>query len=88
MPNLLCRSRLHPHDTPDPWEVFLSEMEVVVPWPALLYRIEPHYPKSGRRGRQPMPMASMLRIYCMQNWFNLSDQQMEDALYGIESNGY
>jgi IS5 family transposase len=66
-------------------EVFLSEMEGVVPWSGLLSRIEPHYPKSGRRGRQPMPLASMLRLYCMQNWFNLSDRQMEDALYEIES---
>src|SRR5665213_4217998 len=66
-------------------EVFLNEMEVVVPWPALLSRIEPHYPRSGRRGRQPMGLASMFRIYCMQNWFNLSDRQMEDALYEIES---
>jgi transposase, IS5 family len=66
-------------------EVFLGEMEVVVPWPVLLSCIEPHYPRSGRRGRQPMGLASMLRIYCMQNWFNLSDRQMEDALYEIES---
>jgi IS5 family transposase len=60
-------------------------MEVVVPWSALLFRVELHYPKSGRRGRQPMGLGSMLRIYCMQNWFNLSDRQMEDALYEIES---
>jgi transposase, IS5 family len=66
-------------------EVFLGEMEVVVPWPVLLSCIEPHYPRSGRRGRQPMGLASMFRIYCMQNWFNLSDRQMEDALYEIES---
>ena len=66
-------------------EVFLNEMEAVVPWSALLARLEPHYPKSGRRGRQPMALDSMLRIYCAQNWFNLSDRQMEDALYEIES---
>jgi IS5 family transposase len=66
-------------------EMFLSEMDVVVPWPTLLSCIEPYYPKSGRRGRQPMGLESMLRIYCMQNWFNLSDRQMEDALYEIES---
>ena len=66
-------------------EIFLSEMEAVVPWAALLQRIEPHYPRSGRRGRQPMVLGSMFRIYCMQNWFNLSDRQMEDALYEIES---
>lgn len=66
-------------------EVFLNEMEAVVPWRALQARLEPHYPKSGRRGRQPMALESMLRIYCAQNWFNLSDRQMEDALYEIES---
>lgn len=66
-------------------EVFLNEMESVVPWSALLSRLEPHYPKSGRRGRQPMALDSMLRIYCAQNWFNFSDRQMEDALYEIES---
>jgi IS5 family transposase len=66
-------------------EVFLSEMEGVIPWQALLSQIEPHYPKSGRRGRQPMALETMFRIYCLQNWFNLSDRQMEDALYEIES---
>ncbi len=66
-------------------ELFLSEMEAVVPWSALLARIAPHYPKSGKRGRQPMALESMLRIYCVQNWFNFSDRQMEDALYEIES---
>lgn len=66
-------------------ELFLNEMESVVPWSALLARIEPYYPKSGKRGRPPMALESMLRIYCAQNWFNYSDRQMEDALYEIES---
>jgi transposase, IS5 family len=66
-------------------EVFLNEMEAVVPWSALLARLEPHYPKGGRRGRPPMALDSMLRIYCAQNGFNFSDRQMEDALYEIES---
>ncbi len=48
-------------------EVFLSEMEGVIPWPVLLSQIEPHYPKTGRRGRQPMALGNMFRIYCMQN---------------------
>ena len=42
-------------------ELFLAEMETVVPWANLLSCIEPHYPKAGRRGRQPMPLASMFR---------------------------
>ncbi len=66
-------------------ELFLTEMEQVVPWSSLLFQIEPYYPSTGRRGRQPMPLASMLRIHCMQQWFSYSDRQMEDALYEIDS---
>ena len=66
-------------------ERFLAEMEAVVPWAALLAVIEPHYPKAGRRGRPPMPLATMLRVYFMQQWYALSDPGMEDALYEIES---
>jgi IS5 family transposase len=66
-------------------EVFLNEMEQTVPWSKLTALIEPAYPTSGRRGRQPMPLASMLRIHCLQNGFSFSDRQMEDALYEIES---
>jgi IS5 family transposase len=64
-------------------EVFLNEMDAVVPRSALLPRLEPHHPKSGRRGRQPMALEGMLRIYCAQNWFNFSDRQIEDALREI-----
>jgi IS5 family transposase len=60
-------------------------MEAVVPWASLLAAIEPHYPSAGRRGRPPMPLATMLRIYFMQQWYALSDPAMEDALYEIES---
>lgn len=66
-------------------EVFLAEMERVTPWVELLAVVEPHYPKSGRRGRPPMGLSTMLRIYLIQQWFNFSDRQMEDALYEIES---
>jgi len=66
-------------------ERFLSEMEAVVPWAALVAVVEPHYPKSGRRGRPPMSLETMLRIYFMQQWYALSDPAMEDALYEIES---
>jgi IS5 family transposase len=65
-------------------ERFLAEMDAVIPWPHLLRLIEPHYPKAGN-GTQPMPMERMLRIYFMQNWFNLSDPAVEDALYDSES---
>jgi IS5 family transposase len=66
-------------------EVFLAEMERVVPWQDLLAVVEPHYPTSGRRGRPPMKLKAMLRIYLMQQWFNFSDRQMEDGLYEVES---
>ena len=65
-------------------EVFLEEMELVVPWKVLLKIIEPHYPTAGR-GRRPYPLESMLRVHLMQNWFALSDPAMEEALYEIAS---
>jgi len=65
-------------------EQFLSEMERVVPWARLCALVEPHYPK-GERGRPVMPLERMLRIYFMQQWFNLSDPVMEEALYDAAS---
>ena len=65
-------------------EVFLEEMEQVVPWQALLKVIEPFYPVAGR-GRRPYLLESMLRVHLMQNWFALSDPAMEEALYEIAS---
>ena len=47
--------------------------------------VELFYPNSGQPGRQPMPLSMMLRIHCLQQWFNLSDPGAEDALYEIES---
>jgi IS5 family transposase len=60
--------------------VFLDEMEQVVPWAELGALIEPHYPKAGN-GRQPVGLERMLRIYFLQQWFNLSDPAVEEALY-------
>ena len=65
-------------------EVFLEEMELVVPWKVLLKIIEPHYPVAGR-GRRPYALETMLRVHLMQNWFALSDPAMEEALYEIAS---
>lgn len=63
-------------------EQFLAEMERVVPWQRLLALIEPHYPKvSPKGGRPPLPMARMFRIYCLQQWYALSDPAAEEALY-------
>jgi transposase, IS5 family len=60
--------------------VFLSEMDRVVPWSALCKLIEPHYPKAGN-GRPPVGLERMLRLYFLQQWFNLSDPAVEEALY-------
>jgi IS5 family transposase len=65
-------------------EEFLEEMDQVVPWPQLLKIIRKHYPKAGN-GRPPLGLEKMMRIYFLQQWFNLSDPAMEDALYDIES---
>lgn len=64
---------------------FLQEMDKVVPWQLLLQEIEPFYPKSGNRGRPPIPLTCMLRIYCLQQWYALSDPAMEDMLYDMEA---
>jgi IS5 family transposase len=63
---------------------FLTEMDAVIPWARLLAVIEPHFPKA-EQGRPPHPLPRMLRIYFMQQWFNLSDPATEDALYDSES---
>jgi hypothetical protein len=59
---------------------FLSEMERVVPWSALCGPVEPFYPKPGN-GRPPVGVERMLRIYFLQQWFNLSDPAVEEELY-------
>src|ERR1700761_7343635 len=67
-------------------DVFLAEMAAVVPWPMLEAIIEPYYPKVGPQGgRRPFPIAVMLRIYCLQQWYSLSDPGAEEALYDIQS---
>jgi IS5 family transposase len=59
---------------------FLAEMQRVVPWQELCALIEPYYPKPGN-GRRPIGLERMLRIYFLQQWFNLSDPGVEEALY-------
>lgn len=59
---------------------FLAEMERVVPWRDLRALIDPVYPKPGN-GRPPVGVERMLRIYVLQQWFNLSDPGVEEALY-------
>lgn len=66
-------------------EQFLAEMDAVVPWKRLVRLIEPHYPKWEGKGRKPMGLERMLRIYFVQQWFDLSDPAAEDAIYDSES---
>lgn len=65
-------------------EKFLSEMDRILPWKLLLKAIRKHYPKAGN-GRPPFDPEIMLRVYFMQQWYQLSDPAMEDSLYDIES---
>jgi IS5 family transposase len=66
-------------------ERFLAEMERVCPWARWAALIEPLYPKSGRVGRPPIGVARMLRMYCVQQWFGLSDELVEDAIYDSQA---
>jgi transposase, IS5 family len=66
-------------------EKFLGEMEQVVPWVRLQALIEPHYPRSGRVGRQPIGVQRMLRMYFLQQWYTLSDEGLEDTLYDSQA---
>ena len=61
---------------------FLARMESLMPWAEFCTVIEPHYPKAGN-GRPPVGLERMLRMYCVANWFNLSDEACEDALYDV-----
>jgi IS5 family transposase len=65
-------------------EKFLGEMERVVPWTRLVALIQPHYP-TGRRGRPPVGLERMLRIYFLQQWYTLADEALEDALYDSQA---
>jgi IS5 family transposase len=61
-------------------EEFLKIMDEIIPWDEWVAYIEPHYP-SGERGRPPLGIEKMLRMYFLQCWFNLSDEGIEDAIY-------
>jgi len=63
---------------------FLAEMELVVPWARLVERLRPLYPK-GERGRPPIGLERMLRIYFLQQWYGLADEALEDALYDSQA---
>ena len=61
-------------------EQFLNAMEDIVPWEHWVSIIKPYYP-SGKRGRPPIDIEIMLRMYLLHCWFNLSDEGIEDAIY-------
>jgi IS5 family transposase len=65
-------------------EKFLGEMERVVPWARLIALIEPYYP-AGRRGRPPIGIERMLRLYFLQQWYALADEALEDAIYDSQA---
>ena len=65
-------------------ERFLGEMEEVVPWERLVEVVRPHYPK-GERGRRPIGIERMLRIYFLQQWYGLADEALEDAIYDSQA---
>lgn len=66
-------------------EIFLGKMEQVVPWSRLMEVIAPHYPKSGKRGRPPIGLERMLRMYFVQQWYGLADEAVEDAVYDSQA---
>jgi len=81
---LIWRLRAAPAKKRTRRERFLAEMEKVVPWKALIDLIEPHYHKtSSKGGRPPYPLKTMLRIHLLQQWYELSDPAMEDALIEV-----
>ena len=61
-------------------QVFLAQMDIVVPWAALVDLIAPYYPE-GKTGRPPFSLQTMLRIHFLQQWFTLSDPGMEEAFF-------
>ena len=65
-------------------EKFLGRMEGIIPWAALWAVIEPFYPK-GERGRPPIGLERMLRVYFLQQWYGLADEALEDAIYDSQA---
>ena len=68
-------------------DIFLAKMKQVVRWSGLIAVVEPHYPRSGKRGRPPtgwpraIGIERMLRMYFIQQWYGLADVAVEDAIY-------
>lgn len=77
---LASQASFEKHGRKSKRELFLDQMNQVVPWSELLALVEPFYPKAGN-GRQPVELAIMLRTYFLQQWYSLSDPGMEEAFY-------
>ena len=65
-------------------EKFLAQMEQVAPWARLVEVIAPYYP-TGKRGRPPVGIERMLRLYFLAQWYALADEALEDALYDSQA---
>ena len=68
-------------------ERFLSQMEALVPWQQLIDALSPSYfpNAAGKRGRPPIGLERMLRIYVLQQWYALADEALEDAIYDSQA---
>ena len=77
-------SRIRRQEEADAAGPVLGEMEQVVPWARLVERLRPFYPK-GERGRPPIGLERMLRLYFLQQWYGLADEALEDALYDSQA---
>ena len=74
-----CKKRMTRRDR------FLAEIETMTPWSELVAAIAGHYPKGEGRGRPPIGLERMLRMYIAQNCFGLSDEGIEDAIYDSQA---
>ena len=68
-------------------ERFLTQMEALVPWQRLIDALSPAYfpNAAGKRGRPPIGLERMLRIYFLQQWYALADEALEDAIYDSQA---
>ena len=79
---MLANNDFEQYRKPTRRERSVTEMNTVVPWADLTAVIEPYYPKATKvGGRPPVGLERMLRIHCLQLWFDLSDPAVQEALY-------
>jgi len=83
--NELFRRRVRQQEKLTRRKRFLAEIEAATPWSALVAALLPYYPKGDGRGRPPLGLERMLRMYIAQQCFGLSDEGIEDAIYDSQS---